>query len=128
MKYSITQSEDQNIIVANATGEWEAEIDNQMVRELMQTVVQTGIRKILLDMRDLQFDFSVLRIFERAQEMRDQRRTVEKASSKVALVYSPVSPKLEEDMRFFENASQNRGLPYHSFRDVEEAIKWLLDS
>lgn len=128
MEYVIEQSEDQRLIIAKAKGEWDSETDNQMVREMMNMVVQTGVRKILLDMRTLQFDFSVLRIFERAQEMRDQRRTVEMVSSKVALVYTSTSAKLEEDMRFFENAAQNRGLPYRSFHNIDDARLWLLDS
>ncbi len=125
MEYTIQLREDQKIILVTAWGEWDASIDNNMVYQILETIDSSGYQNVLLDLRELQFDFPVFQIFGRAKEVREQRRQFGKGSSKTALMYSPRNPKIEEDMQFFENASRNRGLPYRTFTDVEDAIMWL---
>lgn len=127
MDYAIELGADGKIVFAAAHGEWDAAIDNAMIRQIMETVNSTGVSKVFLDMRDLHFDFPIVQIFERAKEVRQERRKHDKVSTRTALVYSPVNAKREQDMAFFETTSRNRGLPYAIFRDADEAIKWLLD-
>ena len=125
MEYTIQLKEDQKVILVTACGEWDATIDNNMVFEILEMIDSSGYEQVLLDLRELQFDFPVFQIFGRAKEMREQRRQFGKGSSKAALVYSPNNAKTEEDMQFFENAARNRGLPYRIFKDIEDALKWF---
>ena len=128
MEYTIQLREDQKVILVTACGEWDATIDNNMVFEILEMIDSSGYEQVLLDLRELQFDFPVFQIFGRAKEMREQRRQFGKGSSKAALVYSPNNAKTEEDMQFFENAARNRGLPYRTFKDIEDALKWFGDT
>lgn len=127
MEYNIQKTQNDQIILVYASGEHDLETDNTMVREIMQNVAETGIRKVLIDLRQLQFDLSTAEIFKRAMEMREQRLKRRTVSAKVALVYLSDNPKIREDMRFFETASQNRGIPYRVFADMEKAKAWLLE-
>ena len=127
MKYNIQKIQNDQIILVHVSGKRDLEIDNLMVREVMQNVSETGIRKVLIDLRLLEFDLSTAEIFKRAMDMREQRLKHRTVSTKVALIYQPGDPKLNEDMRFFEIATQNRGVPYRVFTDIEKAKAWLLD-
>jgi hypothetical protein len=126
MEYSIQLDKENGLIFVRAAGDWERETDNLMAQQILQTVDESGLRKVLLDIRELRFDLSMAQIFERAKTMRDARMMHGTVSSKVALVYSAQDPKLDVDMRFFETASQNRSIPYRVFKDIEEAQNWLL--
>ena len=128
MNYVVEYKEEQRIVSARAEGKWEATTDNNMVREILEMVDSTGSTRVLMDIRELHFDLPMFQIFERAKEMREQRSKFGKVSAKGAIVYSPSTPKIEEDMKFFENAARNRGLPYRMFQDVEEAMTWLIGS
>jgi len=128
MEYTIQLDQANGLILVHAAGDWESDKDNLMVQQIMQTVTESGLRKILLDIRELKFDLSMAHIFERAVAMRDVRMKQDKVSSRVALVYDAQNQKLEADMRFFETASQNRSIPYRVFRDIEEARLWLLQA
>lgn len=126
MNYIVEFKEEQRIVSARAEGQWDSTTDNGMVREILETVDSTGSSRVLLDIRDLHFDLPMFQIFERAKEMREQRRKFGKVSARAAIVYTPFTPKIEEDMKFFENAARNRGLPYRIFQDIEEAMNWLI--
>lgn len=126
MEYAIQLDETAGLISARATGAWESEKDNLMVDQLLQLVDTSEVNKILLDIRELHFDLSIIQIFQRAKTMREKRLKQNKVTSKVALVYAPADSKRDADMKFFENASQNRGMPYCVFIDMEKAQQWLL--
>lgn len=126
MEYTIQLDKENGLVFVRAAGDWERETDNLMAQQILQTVDESGLRKVLLDIRELRFDLSMAQIFERAKTMRDARMMRGTVSSKVALVYSAQDPKLDVDMRFFETTSQNRAIPYRVFKDIEEAQKWLL--
>lgn len=123
MEYKVGLTEEK-FIHAVAKGNWNAEIDNNMVQEIMDLVEKKEILKVLLDIRELQFRHSVLQIFQRVQEMREKRKATSKTSRRVAIVYSATLPV---EVPFFETASQNRGLPYRVFTDIDEAKEWLLE-
>ncbi len=127
MNYIIQLDEENKIITAVAKGEWDSETDNTMIRQIMEMVNVTGVQKVLLDIRELRFNFPIIQIFERVKEMRMERMKFNKTSAKAAIVYLTEDVKLEEDMTFFENAARNCNLPYQVFKDVEEATSWLLD-
>ena len=128
MDYVVGSGQDGKYIFASATGMWDPATDNAMVRQILEMVNSTDVLKVLLDIRELQFNLPIVQIFERAKEMREARRRFGKTSIKAAIVYSAGNGKLEEDMIFFETASRNRGLPYRTFKDMEGAIAWLIDS
>ncbi len=128
MEYVVEYSQDGKYIFASATGVWDPAIDNAMVGQILEMVDSTGVLKVLLDIHELQFNLPIVRIFERAKEMREARRQFGKTSLKAAIVYSADNAKLEEDMIFFETASRNRGLPYRAFKNMDAAIAWLIDS
>jgi hypothetical protein len=125
MNYSIQLMEEPKIVQVITSGVWEREVDNAMGLEIMRKMAELKVNKALIDMRELQFDLRVLDIFQRAEALRDQRREVNPPSSKVALVYNPVSKKMDEDFTFFENTARNRGLPYRVFKQMEAALEWL---
>ncbi|MFN8400597.1 MAG: hypothetical protein U0X74_11310 [Anaerolineales bacterium] len=126
MEYTIQLNSANGLVLVHAAGEWESDKDNLMVQQIMQTVIESGLHRILLDIRELKFDLSMAHIFERAIVMRDARMKQDKVSSRVALVYDAQNQKLEADMRFFETAAQNRSVPYRVFKTIEEARSWLL--
>ena len=126
MNYTVEFKEDQKIIFAAASGEWDATTDHAMLDRVLQTVDLTGSSRVLLDIRELHFDLQMFQIFERAKQVKEQRQQFGKASTKAAIVYFAPSQKIEGDIQFFENAARNRGLPYRVFRDVEDALTWLI--
>lgn len=123
MEYKVGFGEEEKFIHAFAKGKWDAETDNAMVKEIMNMVEREGILNVLLDIRELRFSHSVLQMFQRVQEMREKRKATSKTSRRVAIIYSVV---LAVEANFFETASQNRGLPYQVFTDIDEAKEWLL--
>lgn len=125
MNYSIQLLEEPKIAQVITSGAWEREVDNAMGLEIMKKMAEWKVNKAVIDMRELQFELRVLDIFQRAETLRDQRREVKPPSSKVALVYKPISPKVDDDFLFFENTSRNRGLPYRVFKQMEDALVWL---
>lgn len=126
MNYTVEFNEEQRIVSARAEGKWDSTIDNGMVHKILEMVDASSSSKVLLDIRELHFDLPMFQIFERAKEMREQRSKFGKVSARAAIVYSPSTSKIEEDMKFFENAARNRGLPYRMFQDIEEAMAWLI--
>ena|SRR5690349_21586805 len=127
MNYTVEFREDQKIVLATAAGEWDATTDNAMLYRVLKTVDITGSSRVLLDIRGLRFNLPMFQIFERAKEVKKERQQFGKVSARAAIVYFSSTPKVEEDMQFFENAARNRGLPYRIFKDVEEAIAWLIN-
>jgi len=88
MEYTVQLKEDLNLIHATASGEWESQTDNAMVRAIMETVDASGSRKVLLDIRELHFDLPIIHYFERVKEMRAQRQQFGITSTRTAIVYS----------------------------------------
>jgi hypothetical protein len=125
MDYNIQIMEAQKFILVTTAGCWEKEKDDALVRDILGTIARSSIKKVLLDMRELQFDFQLFTIFQRAQDLRDQRMEAHVFSMKVALVYLPKSEKLKADFSFFETTAQNRGMPYRAFEQMESAVEWL---
>lgn len=125
MEYNIQFNEEEQTIHVTAHGKRNVQTDNAMVEEIIQKVVDTGLRKVLIDIRKLDFDLSMAELFQRAKYVREKRLKKGKTSSKVALVYNSGNPKLDSDMQFFETTARNRGLPYHVFSDMEKAKNWL---
>lgn len=126
MDYTIQLDEENKIVVAVAKGDWDSDTDNSLVLQILDMVDVTGARGVLLDIRHLHFKVSIVQIFERAKDLRTMRLKFNKTSSKAAILYFANDPKLEEEMNFFETAARNRNLPYQVFKDIEEAITWLL--
>jgi hypothetical protein len=126
MQYTIQLDTVSGVISVIATGNWQFEVDTLMAREIMQKVDESGLRKVLLDIRELQFDLSMAHIFNRANILRNQRMEQGVVSSKVALVYAAGNKKLDSDMRFFETTAQNRAVPYRVFTDMQAAKAWIL--
>jgi len=126
MEYSIQLLEEPVRIVQVVTsGEWDREVDNALGLDVMKKMVEWKINKAVIDMRELQYQLQVLDFYQRVETLREQRRKVEHNSAKVALVYRPNNKNKDQDFIFFENAAQNRGLPYRVFKQMEDALEWL---
>ena len=125
MDYVIKHDKDKQVIIATAMGKWELEKDNEMIRQIMRAVEESGSKKVLVDIRELHFDLPMLKLYERAQGLRQQRLGLKATSRRVALVYSATTRKLDDDLLFFETAARNRNLPYRVFKDIEKAWAWL---
>jgi len=128
MDYVIKHDKDTQIITVTAVGKWELEKDNEMIHQIMQTVEESGSKKILMDIRELHFDLPMLHFYDRAQGLRKQRSDFKTTSRKVALVYSAGTQKIDADLVFFETAARNRNLPYRVFKNLEAALAWLNDA
>jgi hypothetical protein len=127
MDYTIQLVEDRKLIIATASGDWEQEADNAMVRQIMDAVTTSGLDRVLVDIRELKLDIPLVQIFERAKEMRERRKQAGVTSARAAVVYPPNDPKMEQDFNFFETAARNRGLPYRAFSDIDDAMAWLME-
>jgi len=125
MNYSIQLMEEPKIVQVITTGEWEREVDNAMGMDVMRKMAEWKVNKALIDMRSLQFELRTIDIFQRAENLSEQRREVKHSTSKVALVYHPKDKQMDDDFIFFENTAQNRGLPYRVFKNMESALEWL---
>ena len=128
MEYTIQIIEDQKIIHAIAKGQWDKQTEDLMTHEILGTVVKLGLKKVLLDMREVEFDMSLADIFQRAQELREERVESRAFSFKVAIIYVSKDRKTEDNFSFFETAARNRGLPYKIFKELDEAFAWLTEN
>jgi hypothetical protein len=127
MDYVIEHDQDQQMLIVTATGKWELDKDNEMIRQIMKAVEESGSKKVLVDMRELYFNLPMIHLYERAQGLRYQRLNSRITSRKVALVYTAHTRKIDEDLIFFETAARNRNLPYRVFKDLAEAQQWLCE-
>ena len=125
MNYTIQLMEDTKIAQVTALGTWEREVDNAMGLDIMKKMAEWKVSKALIDMRELQFELRLTDIFQRVENLRDQRREAKHNSSKVALVYLSKDKRTDDDFIFFENTARNRGLPYRVFKQMESALEWL---
>jgi hypothetical protein len=125
MEYTIRHNEDQTMVVAKARGDWDSHTDNAMVREIMETVEACGSMKVLLDIQELHFEFPIVYLLDRVQEMKKQRQDFKNVSRRVAIAYSSTDEKIDENLMFFEAAARNRSLPCQTFIDMNKAMAWL---
>jgi len=125
MEYTIQLINASQIVSVTITGKWDSKTDKAMALDVMAKVAESKAGKVLVDMRELQFDLPIINLFDRAKELREQRSRFAPVSGRVALVYKAGSKKLDESLIFFENTSRNRGLPYQVFKEIESALEWL---
>ena len=128
MDYVIKHDEEKQVIIVTAAGKWKLEKDNEMIREILRAVEESGSKKVLVDIRELHFDLPMIHLYDRAKGLRKQRRDAKTTSRKVALVYTATTKKMDADLLFFETAARNRNLPYRVFKDVDVAWSWLCDA
>jgi len=128
MEYTIHIIEDQKIIHVTATGLWDKQTEDLMTYEILGNVAKLGFKKVLLDMREIEFNMSLADIFQRAQELRDQRVESRSFSFKDAIISFAKDKKAEDNFGFFEDAARNRGLPYKVFKGLDEAHGWLTEN
>ena len=74
MNYTVEFNKHQKIVMAIAEGAWDSTTDNAMVYKMLEMIHVTGSSKVLLDIRELHYNLPMFQIFERAKEMREQRR------------------------------------------------------
>ena len=125
MNYSIQLVDDPQIIQVTTSGVWDPNVDGAMGIEVMEKVNEWKVGRVLIDMRDLQFNLPVINLFQRAKNLSQQRREFQHVSSKVALLFNSTDRKMDESLAFFETTAQNRGLPYRVFKQLESALEWL---
>ena len=49
MDYVIEHNKDQQIIIVTAKGKWELEKDNEMIRQIMKAIEESGRKKVLVE-------------------------------------------------------------------------------
>lgn len=125
MEYSIQIDAERDMIVVAVTGNWELETGREMSRRLNETVISTGIQRILVDMRQVDIRVSILQIYERTKELWDEQQRFRNFTIRVSVALTLTDPNFENDMKFFETAAQNRNLPFHIFGNMKEALDWL---
>ena len=119
MNYQIEAVQNQNYILAKATGTIDAETFNQMILDAASAASEHGYTKYLIDMQEAYFNISTLEIVNFATYL---RRTELKLLHKIALIYS----QDEKDYHFIETVVRNRGYNIRIFDHSHEAISWLL--
>ena len=125
MDYKIQLTEDLKVVTCITSGEWNHEVDTAMGLDVMKHMAEWKVNKALIDMRELQFELRLTDLFQRAMDLKEQRSEVGHLSIKVALVYRSKDKATDEDLIFFENVAQNRGMPYRVFKEMDAALEWL---
>jgi hypothetical protein len=126
MNYTIQLGEQDRFINVVAKGGWDLDTARAMSRKVMEKVDASSVGRVLVDMRKLIVREPIIQLYERAMELWEERQKYRTVSMKVAIVFTFVDPDFESNMRFFETAARNRGLPYRVFGDMDEAKMWLL--
>jgi anti-anti-sigma regulatory factor len=126
MEYIISHDTKADMIVATASGKWNQQKDNELVREVRRTVSDLRVKNVLIDLRSLEnIDLTTLRLYEHAIKLKQGGQEFETVSMKVAIVVSVKDEKDEANCKFFETTARNRGLPYMIFKDIDPAMEWL---
>jgi hypothetical protein len=94
----------------------------QMVHDVLQPLLATHHRRLLLDVRTLDLKSSTSDDFWQAAYAANQLTT---SKHKIALLSSEAYLKAN---RFFETVGVNRGMHIRTFTDEQDARNWLMDS
>jgi hypothetical protein len=127
MEYTFQQEADAGLILVTIWGDWNIQQDQEVLKRIMETVSQTKIRKVLIDMRQLPTEFSTFYIYTRAEYLKNQREQVETPIVKVAILYDESDPRTKSAFEFFETSTRNRSMPYRVFPSMEQARRWLAE-
>jgi hypothetical protein len=109
---------------AIVTGAFDPEQLDSALKEIFAVSVRHGLRKILIDIRQLEGNITVL-------ARHDAGRIVAREASLQGRLYRLVVVGTEEQMwpdRFFENVANNRGIVTKVTLDMAEALAWLRES
>ncbi len=128
MDYSLHQDQETGIIIVVASGKWNAQQDDELLRKIIAIDTQGKPKLLLLDMRQLSADFSLSYIYHRTQFLEKKREQMDVPSFKAALIYDGTSPRVRQAFEFFETTVINRGLPYRIFTEIELARQWLMEA
>jgi hypothetical protein len=118
MPFSIYYDKKFNCIVVLFKGVLRPEEGKSYPKEAVRLGLKHGCKRILVDVREGQLDFSTTDIYK-LSEMLDNGGL--DRSWKRAVIAS----KQFEDFQFYETVMINRGYQLKIFSDPDEAMKWL---
>jgi len=86
------------------------------------TMSETGINKILIDMRGIKLDTSLMDIHDMPDKQYEQEGL--DSDSRIAMIYAGTAIE-NELIDYFASVSRNRGWKVSTFSEHSDAIKWL---
>ncbi len=121
MEWSVHHLKEQGIVFAKTQGCSTWETYRQFAEAMLETGRQKGVRKFLVDHRDMVLGLSVLEIDDLPEMFRQIGMTDE---DRIAVLYDPSAPHSSE-FKFLENVSVLASLRLKLFSDKDKAIAWL---
>lgn len=119
MAISFTTRVEDGVLYVTASGFDESLEDTQKYSyAVIQASKQTGVKKVLCDERQLDYQLSTIDLYVLAEFIVEHAPVM----AKVALVSNE---RYKSDIQFWEIVSQNRGLVVKVFFDLEEAKAWI---
>lgn len=113
---------DKKLIVADVNGLLDLESSKSIIGKIIENPEHQNNHKILLDLRNVQFNLSVIDIYRLAMFMGTDKKEL-LAKNKIAVLVN--DDETLNSVGFLETCSCNRGLKMKSFTDFEGASNWL---
>jgi hypothetical protein len=108
-----------DFVRVDAAGTLDAAATRACLREIVEACVSTGVRRALLDVRDITEAPTPSQLFWIADELPDLGFS---RLERVAIVYTD---RGQGRAAFFATTARNRGFKVREFTEFEEAFNWL---
>lgn len=120
MEVNISYQPDDQIVVVKTHGDADARSSGEMVKSIMQVMMEHKSHRCLLDHTEINFvSGKTIEVFNRPEEIMNSGMPL---SVKLAAV---IPAKYREHFRFLETVCTNRGISYRVFANEISAINWL---
>lgn len=108
-----------DILIITANGKDEhAEMVIEYGRSVIQLVIESGVRRVLCDERNIEYNLGIIDTFEAARQVAEHAPKV----GRIAIV---CRPEFMKTGKFWETVAVNRGLHVRMYTDIELARAWL---
>jgi hypothetical protein len=121
MDWTIDYLEKDRIVHVKTSGIMDWDEHKRFAEELYPFAKEHGVRKILIDFRQMEPKFTIPQIDDLPGMLREMGVG---PGLKIASVYDPASPHSHE-FRFFSNAATLLHIRVKQFVDPDEALTWL---
>ncbi|MDX1518566.1 MAG: hypothetical protein R3318_00485 [Gammaproteobacteria bacterium] len=106
-----------NVIVMTHSGPVDREFASQLYEQVQQLSSETGIKKVLIDVRNSPTALKTMERYEMAKEIAEKMKGFKIASVQTEPLYHP--------KKLGETVAATRGLDIRVFLDLDEAWEWL---
>jgi hypothetical protein len=122
MAYEFKTIDTQGYLHIALSGRLDKEVSEEMVDVFVELFSRSAHHKVLIDIRTLDVDMSVLYDYSQASYMASK---LAGRKHRIACVSSEAQ---SESNKFFKDVGVNRGLLFRAFTDEQDAINWLDDA